>query len=852
MATIKQIQFKRSNVAGKRPLPADIAEGELAINIKDSTLFTKNADGAIIDLGFAKGGTINGNVVQTGSYTQTGDYTTSGDINAKTITLSAGVVSNGDISSRNGVLRTRANSSSNAHLWFEGVEMGEANSFERGVLYARPNTATEGTISFRVKNGFDNNNSQALFNFRGNGDFDTPRDLIATRDLLGQRSRLSIESIAPTMNASRLYTRDRAWNQFGGNESYGWNDLVGWTPGENGALALNYVYKGRAMASGTIWHQLLDDRSGSEWALYTGSGPANKMFSVFSQGGLGQGKLTGSLMIGGSANDISSLGTNSIALGETNTGVRRTSTGNIDIISSGNMSMRFSATEAINRSYNRLHVQHSDANGTAINPPGNNAQLQIDTSGDDNNTGGNGLTLLGYYTMGGEYNHYFRGKGEAVFNMGRGVNISNSLSVGGSVVPGNYSNFDSRYQNLFNLGANVNLNNLTGGSQLGEYSQHSNVNTSLALNYPEAQAGHLTITGGAGVQQRYHVYNSSRVYLRAKYSTDAWKPWDRVLTEDYLNSGIPSSFVSKTADGFRIAYGSYGFFIRNDGGNTYFMLTNSGDNMGTWNGLRPITISNATGQVSIGTPLVVTHASGIDVSSTAGDAISWGNGAGTSIRGCLSNDGNLRGSTWSQFGGNQWASGALGWVNAQNVAKSGDTMTGVLNINANGPGLQLNTVSASQSVYLLGRRQGTNAFYVGIGGSGNNVTLHNYLFNTTINLNQNDITFSNQLNAPEFYLTSDIRYKKNITKLEDQRSNLHKVEIKRYEMKDGSNDHAVGVIAQEIEDIYPEFVTKNDEGMRHVNYRGLSTVLWKIVQEQDKELEDVKARLARIEELLSK
>ncbi|MGC8054867.1 hypothetical protein, partial [Salmonella enterica] len=62
MATIKQIQFKRSNVAGKRPLPADIAEGELAINIKDSTLFTKNADGQIIDLGFAKGGRIDGDV----------------------------------------------------------------------------------------------------------------------------------------------------------------------------------------------------------------------------------------------------------------------------------------------------------------------------------------------------------------------------------------------------------------------------------------------------------------------------------------------------------------------------------------------------------------------------------------------------------------------------------------------------------------------------------------------------------------------------------------------------------------------------------------------------------------------
>lgn len=838
MADLKQIQFKRSNTAGKRPLPTDIAEGELAINIKDATLFTKNADGAIIDLGFAKGGSINGNVVQIGNYTQTGDYTTSGDINAKTITLSSGVVSNGDISARTGVIRTRANASSNSHLWFEGVEMGEATGFERGVLYARPNTATEGTISFRVRNGFNNNNAQALFNFRGSGDFDAPRD-VTGRDFVGQRTRLTIESVAPTINTSRIYTRDRTWNQFGNNESYGWNDTVNWVAGENGALALNYVYKGRAMASGTIWHQLIDERVGAEWALYTGGGPANKMFSVFSQGGLGQGKLTGSLTIGGGANDTSALGTNSIALGETNTGIRRTSTGNLDVLSSGGMAFRFSATEAVNRSYNRLHVQHSDANGNAINPAGNNAQLQIDTSGDNNNTGGNGLTLIGYYTMGGEYNHYFRGKGEAVFNMGRGVNISNSLSVGGTVNPGNYSNFDSRYQNLFNLGANVNLDTLTGDSQIGEYSQHANANTSLALNYPEAQAGHLTVTSGAGVQQRYHVYNSTRVYLRAKYSSDAWRPWDRVLTEDYVTSGISAPFVSRdpNQNQFRAVSnnGAYGFFIRNDGGSTYFMLTNQNDPMGTWNGLRPLTINNASGLVSMGNSL--------NVSGTiqASGALRCGNAN-------IGTDGNITGGSGNFANLNT----TLNNINNNNVTRTGDSMSGVLTINVNGAGLQLNTVSASQSVYVLGRRQGTNAWYCGIGGSGNNVTLHNYLFNTTINLNQNDISFSNQLNAPEFYLTSDIRYKKNITKLEDQRSNLHKVEIKRYEMKDGSNDRAVGVIAQEIEEIYPEFVTKNDEGMRHVNYRGLSTVLWKIVQEQDKELDDVKARLERIEELLSK
>ncbi|EGO4219706.1 phage tail protein [Escherichia coli] len=64
--------------------------------------------------------------------------------------------------------------------------------------------------------------------------------------------------------------------------------------------------------------------------------------------------------------------------------------------------------------------------------------------------------------------------------------------------------------------------------------------------------------------------------------------------------------ISKSANGLRIAYGNYGFFIRNDGSSTYFMLTNSGDSLGTWNSLRPLTINNASGTVSIGNGLNVT------------------------------------------------------------------------------------------------------------------------------------------------------------------------------------------------------------------------------------------------------
>ncbi|ANA49591.1 long tail fiber protein distal subunit [Salmonella phage vB_SnwM_CGG4-1] len=97
MATIKQIQFKRTKVAGSRPTAAQLAEGELAINLKDRTIFTKDDLNQIIDLGFAKGGEVSGDITQVGNYTQTGNYNLTGNatISGKTTTntLDAGSIS---------------------------------------------------------------------------------------------------------------------------------------------------------------------------------------------------------------------------------------------------------------------------------------------------------------------------------------------------------------------------------------------------------------------------------------------------------------------------------------------------------------------------------------------------------------------------------------------------------------------------------------------------------------------------------------------------------------------------------------------------------------------------------------
>lgn len=63
---------------------------------------------------------------------------------------------------------------------------------------------------------------------------------------------------------------------------------------------------------------------------------------------------------------------------------------------------------------------------------------------------------------------------------------------------------------------------------------------------------------------------------------------------------VNGKLVTKYPD-FRIAYGNYGFMLRNDGSNTYFLVTDAGQAAtGSWNGLRPLYFNNANGQVTFG------------------------------------------------------------------------------------------------------------------------------------------------------------------------------------------------------------------------------------------------------------
>ncbi|HFD7438942.1 TPA: tail fiber protein [Escherichia coli] len=120
--------------------------------------------------------------------------------------------------------------------------------------------------------------------------------------------------------------------------------------------------------------------------------------------------------------------------------------------------------------------------------------------------------------------------------------------------------------------------------------------------------------GGVNNAEFIYVYNGSDYApgWRRSYNTRNKPTASDVgalsLSGGALTGGLTAAgeIISKSANGLRIAYGNYGFFIRNDGSNTYFMLTASGDTLGSWNGLRPITINNTSGAVSIGNGLNVT------------------------------------------------------------------------------------------------------------------------------------------------------------------------------------------------------------------------------------------------------
>jgi prepilin-type N-terminal cleavage/methylation domain-containing protein len=111
-----------------------------------------------------------------------------------------------------------------------------------------------------------------------------------------------------------------------------------------------------------------------------------------------------------------------------------------------------------------------------------------------------------------------------------------------------------------------------------------------------------------------------------------------------------------------------------------------------------------------------------------------------------------------------------------------------------------------------------------------------------------DVGFSGSMNANSsfsqtfIYQGSDIRLKKNIVPLHDSLDDIMNLNPVSYDLKSGHGS-GLGVIAQDLEKIYPQLVSQMSNGMKAVNYEGLIAPLIDSVQELKRENDELKAKL---------
>lgn len=430
MATLKQIQFKRSKTAGARPAASVLAEGELAINLKDRTIFTKDDSGNIIDLSISAGGSISGNITQTGDYLQNGTYNLNGNqfvYAGKYIEFLPKTAGNG----------AWANQHKNKAPIFTDLSSTTSTSEYHPLIKQRykDGTFSVGTLvnegSFKIQYINESGDSK-YWTFNRNGSFIVDNGSIEVR--AGNISASgNINSATGFVSAPRVNTKNinLSSKTFIPNNDTGYDivSLPTWiyNPPADGSdrdtNGLNYMRKMRASNTSSIFHEIVDCRSGKpqEISWWTGVGPSSFQWAFDTSGRITAGK---SISVG-----LPDSGTNGrypldsaisigIAIGDNDTGIKWVRDGVYDLMANG-----ISSATILNNGINstkKLMVGYSRDSGSTWDFPNNNQAMFTARTDIDGNNNGDGQTHIGYNSNSKMY-HYFRGTGRMAVGMSQGL-----------------------------------------------------------------------------------------------------------------------------------------------------------------------------------------------------------------------------------------------------------------------------------------------------------------------------------------------------------------------------------------------------------------------------------------------
>lgn len=110
------------------------------------------------------------------------------------------------------------------------------------------------------------------------------------------------------------------------------------------------------------------------------------------------------------------------------------------------------------------------------------------------------------------------------------------------------------------------------------------------------------------------------------------------------------------------------------------------------------------------------------------------------------------------------------------------------------------------------------------------------------------------------YETSDISLKKNIAVIDSPLKKIMSLRGVTFDWANGAsayprgldNRHQIGLIAQEVEKVFPELVREDHTGLKAVSYNKLTPVLLEAIKEQQKTIENLEAELRSLDEKIKR
>ncbi|WP_339791536.1 tail fiber domain-containing protein [uncultured Imperialibacter sp.] len=190
-------------------------------------------------------------------------------------------------------------------------------------------------------------------------------------------------------------------------------------------------------------------------------------------------------------------------------------------------------------------------------------------------------------------------------------------------------------------------------------------------------------------------------------------------------------------------------------------------------------------------------------------------------------------------------SGVDGSINVKNGLVN--VATGENNGNTSGT-VNLGATSAGHGLRMYGGydfdSDGNVRSHIALDGPGSYV----YIWGDGSVNASNSVSAEGDMFATNFNTTSDGRLKENITPIEHSLANTLKLRGVSYNWVDKakSQSRQIGVIAQEVEKVYPEFVHTNEEGMKSVNYAQMVAVLIEAIKELNTQIETLKTENASL------